>query len=148
MASEMKSPSSSRKQPTSTPSPAQIRALRRAVGLTQTKAGALIYSPLRTWQDWEAGIAAMPPALFALFTLKLAPAPALVLEKPQAPSPGQIQAARKSAGLTQGRAAALLSAKPRAFEAWESGISHMHPGIFELLQLKIARLQAAKSAVG
>lgn len=52
------------------PKPTEIRAAREAVGLSQTAAAMLIYSTLRTWQDWEAGIAKMHPGLFELFTIK------------------------------------------------------------------------------
>ena len=54
----------------STPAPAEILAAREAAGLTQTEAAAVIYSTLRTWQDWEAGARRMHPGLFELFQLK------------------------------------------------------------------------------
>ena len=53
-----------------TPTPAQIRAARELVGLTQTEAATLIYSKLRTWQDWESGKAAMHAGLWELFCIK------------------------------------------------------------------------------
>lgn len=53
-----------------TPTPQEIKTARQAAGLTQTQAARVIYSTLRTWQDWEAGIAAMHPGLWELFTLK------------------------------------------------------------------------------
>ncbi len=46
-------------------------AARAAAGLTQAQAGALIYTPLRTWQDWEAGRRPMHPAFFELFLIKV-----------------------------------------------------------------------------
>jgi DNA-binding transcriptional regulator YiaG len=52
------------------PAPDQIKEARRKAGLSQTAAAELIYSTLRTWQDWEAGIARMYPGLFELFLLK------------------------------------------------------------------------------
>jgi len=52
------------------PSAAEIAAARAAASLTQTQAAELIYSTLRTWQDWEAGIAKMHPAIFELFRIK------------------------------------------------------------------------------
>lgn len=52
------------------PTPEAIRAARRAAGLTQTQAAALIYCTLRGWQDWEGGKRAMHPAFFELFSLK------------------------------------------------------------------------------
>lgn len=54
-----------------TPTPQQIRDKRNNAHLTQTAAAALVHSALRTWQDWEAGKAAMHPALWELFTLKV-----------------------------------------------------------------------------
>jgi putative transcriptional regulator len=53
------------------PTPEQIKEARRKAGLSQTTAAALIYSTLRTWQDWEAGIAKMHPGLWELFRLKV-----------------------------------------------------------------------------
>lgn len=53
------------------PTPEAIRAARKAAGLTQTQAAALIYCTLRGWQDWEAGKRAMHPAFFELFRRKL-----------------------------------------------------------------------------
>lgn len=52
------------------PAPAEIRAARLAAGLTQTEAGALVYSALRAWQAWEAGERAMHPGLWELYRLK------------------------------------------------------------------------------
>lgn len=60
-----------------TPTPDEIRAAREAVGYTQTQAAQLIYSTLRSWQEWEVtptdGSTAgrrMHPGLFELFLLK------------------------------------------------------------------------------
>ena len=55
----------------SNPTPAEIRAAREAAGLSQSQAGDLIYSGLRSWQHWEAGERRMHPALWELFLLKL-----------------------------------------------------------------------------
>lgn len=57
-----------------TPRPEQIKAARKAAGLTQTTAAGLIHSTLRTWQDWEAGKAPMHPGLWELFRIKTAAA--------------------------------------------------------------------------
>lgn len=54
----------------SNPSPIEVRALRKSVGLTQTQAAELIQSNLRTWQGWEGGITRMHPGLFELFKIK------------------------------------------------------------------------------
>lgn len=52
------------------PAPAQIKEARVTAGLSQSEAAALIFSKLRTWQDWEAGKAKMHPGLWELFQLK------------------------------------------------------------------------------
>jgi len=52
------------------PTPEEIKAERHATGLSQTAAAHLIYSTLRTWQDWESGAAHMHPGLWELFLLK------------------------------------------------------------------------------
>ena len=53
-----------------TPAPAEIKEARLAAGLSQSAAAAMIHSTLRTWQDWEAGVARMHPGLWELFCLK------------------------------------------------------------------------------
>ncbi len=57
------------------PTPAVIRAERERYGLTQTQAAQLVYSALRSWQDWEAGQRRMHPALWELFKAKGAELP-------------------------------------------------------------------------
>ncbi|WP_323505478.1 helix-turn-helix domain-containing protein [Herbaspirillum sp. RTI4] len=52
------------------PTPAEIRSVRQASGLSQTAAAKLIYSTMRTWQDWEAGKSHMHPGLWELFLQK------------------------------------------------------------------------------
>lgn len=54
------------------PTSKQIRGLRTRYGLTQTEAAALVYSALRTWQEWEAGTSRMHPGLWELWKLKTA----------------------------------------------------------------------------
>lgn len=54
------------------PLPDEIIALRKEAGLSQTDAGALVYSALRTWQQWESGERKMHPAMWELFRIKLA----------------------------------------------------------------------------
>lgn len=39
-------------------------------GLTQTAAAALVYSSLRSWQNWEGGKRNMPPELWELWQYK------------------------------------------------------------------------------
>ena len=52
------------------PTPEEIRTARKKSRLSQTAAANLIYSTLRTWQDWEAGKAHMHPGLWELFCQK------------------------------------------------------------------------------
>lgn len=59
------------------PAPEEIRAAREAAGLSQTAAAALIWKPLKTWQNWEAPVDSpshrkMDPAFFELFQIKAA----------------------------------------------------------------------------
>ncbi len=58
------------KGPRSNPASADIIAGREAAGLTQTQAAGLVYSSLRTWQQWEAGDRRMHAGLWELFKLK------------------------------------------------------------------------------
>lgn len=60
------------KAPVENPTPDAIRCARKAAGLSQTAAAALIYCTLRGWQEWEAGNRRMHPALWELFRIKLA----------------------------------------------------------------------------
>jgi DNA-binding transcriptional regulator YiaG len=57
--------------PAKNPKPEQVRAAREAAGLSQTAAAAIIHSTLRTWQDWEGGVARMHPAFWELFRIKI-----------------------------------------------------------------------------
>jgi putative transcriptional regulator len=52
------------------PAPEDIRAARLAAGLTQTAAGELLHTALRTWQQWEAGDRKMHLAMWELFSIK------------------------------------------------------------------------------
>ena len=47
--------------------PEEIRHTRIRVGLTQAEAARSVGVAMRTWQDWEAGKAAMPAGLWRLF---------------------------------------------------------------------------------
>lgn len=53
------------------PTPAQIKAKRAEVGLTQTQCAELLYSGCRKWQAWEGGEQRMHPALWELFNIKI-----------------------------------------------------------------------------
>lgn len=55
------------------------------------------------------------------------------------PTPAEIRAAREKAGLTKPAAAELIHGSLRAWEDWEAeGDTNrrMHPGLFELFQIK------------
>lgn len=54
------------------PAPAEIRAARQAVGLTQRQAGALIYVSDETWRSWESGRNPLMPALWELWQMRAA----------------------------------------------------------------------------
>ncbi len=58
--------------PSRNPTPAEIRAAREDVGLSQTEAAALLHTTCRTWQQWEAGDRRMHPAFWELFVIKRA----------------------------------------------------------------------------
>ena len=53
-----------------TPTPADIRAARKAAGLSQTAAGALCHRSLRAWQAVEAGDRTLDLAAWELFLLR------------------------------------------------------------------------------
>lgn len=56
--------------PARNPMPGEIRASRKAAGLTQTAAGVLVHTTCRVWQQWEAGDRRMHPAFWELWSLK------------------------------------------------------------------------------
>lgn len=59
------------------------------------------------------------------------------------PTPADVRAAREAAGLTQTEAARLVHSTLRAWQAWETAegesARRMHPGLWELFRLKLAR---------
>ena len=61
-----------REQQETEPTPEKIKAARKAAGLSQSSAAALVHSKLRTWQQWEAGHRKMHPGLWELFKIKVA----------------------------------------------------------------------------
>lgn len=63
-------PNRGRCNPAANPNPDEIIGMRINAGLTQHQAADLVYSGLRTWQQWEAGDRRMHPGLFELFLLK------------------------------------------------------------------------------
>ena len=52
------------------PTPAQIRAARKAAGDTQAEAAAVIYKQPLAWARYELGTREMDPALLELYRLK------------------------------------------------------------------------------
>lgn len=50
----------------------RIAASRKAAGLTQDQAAALVHAATRTWQDWEYGAREMPMAQWELWCIKVA----------------------------------------------------------------------------
>lgn len=75
-------PNRSKHGETRNPRPEVIVAARRAAGLTQTEAAALIYCSLRGWQQWEAGERPMHPAFWELWNWKVS---AQALSRSQTP---------------------------------------------------------------
>ena len=53
------------------PSPAEIKDLRLAAGLTQSEAAALCHVTLRSWQRYESGEHAIAPAVWELAKIKI-----------------------------------------------------------------------------
>ncbi len=53
------------------------------------------------------------------------------------PTPEEIKAARKLAGLTQEQAAALVYVKRDGWIRWEKGRRDMHPAFWELFNMKV-----------
>ena len=52
------------------------------------------------------------------------------------PTPDEIKAARGALGLSQRAAAELIHGTERAWQEWEAGNRRMHPGLWELFQIK------------
>ena len=52
------------------PSGDELCAIREALGLTQTQAGAVVHVSDRTWRKWELAEREMHPAFYELFLLK------------------------------------------------------------------------------
>lgn len=52
------------------PSAAQVRLLRKILGITQEEAGSRVYSSRLAWQKYELGERQMPASTYELFLLK------------------------------------------------------------------------------
>lgn len=53
------------------PTPDDIKAARRRVGITQTEAANLLHTTCRVWQQWEAGDRKMHAAFYDLFLRRI-----------------------------------------------------------------------------
>jgi DNA-binding transcriptional regulator YiaG len=62
------------------------------------------------------------------------------------PEPDDIRSARMAAGLTQTEASDMVHASLRAWQQWEAGDRKMHPGLFELFNLKTGRRASTRPA--
>lgn len=60
------------------------------------------------------------------------------------PSPEALKELRARAGWTQEKCAAEVHSTRRTLQDWEAGIAAMHPGLWELLNIKAQR--AARKA--
>ena len=58
------------------------------------------------------------------------------MTKPSPPDPATIKATRISAGLTQTQAGELIGGSLRAWQDYEYGKRRMHPGLWELFEIK------------
>lgn len=56
--------------------------------------------------------------------------------KTTSPSADQIKTARARSGMTQTAAAELIHSELRRWQTWEAGTAAMHPGLFELFNIK------------
>ena len=54
----------------------------------------------------------------------------------QSPTPAEIRAAREAAGHSQSTAAEQVHSALRSWQQWEAGDRRMHPGLWELYQIK------------
>ncbi len=63
-----------------------------------------------------------------------------ITEKPHPPTPEQIIALRKQAGLTQTECARLVYSELRTWQYWENGARKMHPALWELFEIKTATI--------
>jgi len=52
------------------PTPLEIRAARKLLGISQAEAALMVHSTCRVWQQWEAGDRKMHPAFWELFRVK------------------------------------------------------------------------------
>ncbi len=58
----------------------------------------------------------------------------------EVPKPGELRALRKRLGLTQDEMGELVHSTWHSYSQWERGRRRMHPGLWELLQIKAQRV--------
>ncbi len=59
----------------------------------------------------------------------------------EVPTAMQLRALRKRMGLTQDQMSELVHSSWDAYSQWERGRRRMHPGLWELLQIKAERVR-------
>ena len=59
--------------------------------------------------------------------------------KKASPTQHEIRDARADSSLSQAGAAALIYSTRRTWQDWEAGVASMHPGLWELFELKRPR---------
>ncbi len=59
------------------------------------------------------------------------------------PSPEALRSLRLAAGWTQEECAAKVGSTRRTLQDWEAGIAAMHPGLWELLNIKARKARRA-----
>lgn len=57
----------------------------------------------------------------------------------QSPDPAKVRALRLRFDLTQEDAGALVHVSRRTWQDWERGVADMHPGLWELFNIKTGR---------
>lgn len=100
------------------PSPAEIKALRKKTGWNKTVSAANLHVTLATYSRWESGQAKMHPHTWDCFVLQahgIIPAP-LPAERPLG---SKVTAARLEAGLNKKEAAAVVYVDDATWHAYE-----------------------------
>lgn len=63
------------------PTPADVKALRKHLGMSTDEFGALVHCSRRAVQEWEAGRRDMSPAVWELYLLKAGIKPLVLVER-------------------------------------------------------------------
>jgi DNA-binding transcriptional regulator YiaG len=113
----------------------ELEQLRKAKGLTQAEAAALIYSARSSWQDWCRGKHRMPRALRELFIIKTNGS--LFKVGLSELTAKEIKGYRRMAGLSISAAAKLVYVSQSTWSDWEAGRKRMRKGFLEFFILRI-----------